>query len=173
MLGYLRDLQRRFRLAVLLVHHARKAAGKARAGQALRGSSELHAWGDSNLYLRRKGEALRLSIEHRAAPEASDLTVQLRHQGQALALHLLEEVPDLPGPTPPAPSILDRVEQTLARAARPLTRHELRGACRLRMSSLGEALATLASQGRLLRSGNAYQLVDGNPQGRVPVTRSL
>jgi hypothetical protein len=25
-----------------------------RAGQALRGSSEFHAWGDSNLYLRRE-----------------------------------------------------------------------------------------------------------------------
>ena len=48
-LGFLRDLQRRFETAVLLVHHARKS-GATRPGQALRGSSELHAWGDSNLY---------------------------------------------------------------------------------------------------------------------------
>jgi hypothetical protein len=34
---------------VLVVHHARKSAGRMRAGQALRGSSEFHAWGDSNL----------------------------------------------------------------------------------------------------------------------------
>ena len=27
-----------------------------RAGQALRGSSEFHAWGDSNLYLRRDAD---------------------------------------------------------------------------------------------------------------------
>ena len=33
--------------------HAKKGAGHVRAGQALRGSSEFHAWGDSNLYLRR------------------------------------------------------------------------------------------------------------------------
>ncbi len=44
MLAYLRELQRSFEAAVLLVHHARKA-GHARAGQALRGSSEIHAWG--------------------------------------------------------------------------------------------------------------------------------
>ena len=52
LLAYLRDLQRRHGLAVILVHHARKGAGNMRAGQALRGSSEFHAWGDSNLYLR-------------------------------------------------------------------------------------------------------------------------
>jgi RecA-family ATPase len=44
-LAYLRDLERHFHTAVLLVHHAR--AAHVRAGQALRGSSELHAWGDS------------------------------------------------------------------------------------------------------------------------------
>src|SRR5215813_8969665 len=32
----------------LVVHHAKKGAGNIRAGQALRGSSEFHAWGDSN-----------------------------------------------------------------------------------------------------------------------------
>ena len=54
-LAFLRDLQRRFSTAVVLVHHARKS-GATRPGQALRGSSELHAWGDSNLYLRRRGQ---------------------------------------------------------------------------------------------------------------------
>lgn len=43
LLAFLRDLQRRHAVAVLLVHHARKGAGRARAGQALRGSSEFHA----------------------------------------------------------------------------------------------------------------------------------
>ena len=45
----------------------RNGAAHARAGQALRGSSEFHAWGDSNLYLRRVGEQLTLTVEHRAA----------------------------------------------------------------------------------------------------------
>jgi hypothetical protein len=51
LLAFLRELQRRHAVAVILVHHARKGAGAIRAGQALRGSSEFHAWGDSNLYL--------------------------------------------------------------------------------------------------------------------------
>jgi hypothetical protein len=41
-----------------------EGAGNARAGQALRGSSEFHAWGDSNLYLRRDGDDLMLTVEH-------------------------------------------------------------------------------------------------------------
>lgn len=33
-------------VAVMLVHHARKDSQSSRPGQALRGSSELHGWGD-------------------------------------------------------------------------------------------------------------------------------
>jgi RecA-family ATPase len=45
LLSYLRELQRRFQVAVVLVHHARKDSNGSRPGQALRGSSELHGWG--------------------------------------------------------------------------------------------------------------------------------
>ncbi len=61
-LGFLRDIQRRFQAAVLLVHHARKS-GATRPGQALRRSSELHAWGDSNLYLRRRDRQIFMIVE--------------------------------------------------------------------------------------------------------------
>ena len=44
LLAFLRELQRRHAVAVAVVHHARKGAGAIRAGQALRGSSEFHAW---------------------------------------------------------------------------------------------------------------------------------
>ena len=69
LLAYFRSLQRQLDLSVLLVHHTRKnAAGGAAAGQGLRGSGDIHAFGDSNLYLRRSREHLVLSSEHRAAP---------------------------------------------------------------------------------------------------------
>jgi hypothetical protein len=68
LLSFLRELQRKYQVAVVVVHHARKDAGGTRPGQALRGSSELHGWGDSNLYLRRHKQSLTLTTEHRAAP---------------------------------------------------------------------------------------------------------
>lgn len=160
MLAYLRELERHFHTAVLLVHHARKGAAHTRAGQALRGSSELHAWGDSNLYLRRRGETLCLAIEHRAAPSRDGLVVELRAQGEALALHLVDG--GLRGErvlTPPAPALGERIEHALAEAATPLTRRALRRRCRIRASTLGPVLARLLAEGRVTRSPDGYHLV--------------
>lgn len=160
LLAYLRDLERHFHTAVLLVHHARKGAAHARAGQALRGSSELHAWGDSNLYLRRRGDILCLAIEHRAAPSRDGLVVELRAQGEALALHVVDGDP--PGErvsTPPSLALRERIEQALAEAATPLTRRALRRVCRLRASTLGQVLARLLAEGRVTRSSDGYHLV--------------
>ena len=50
LLGFLRELQRTYELAVVLVHHASKRQ-RAQPGQGLRGSSDLHAFGDSNACL--------------------------------------------------------------------------------------------------------------------------
>jgi hypothetical protein len=159
-LAYLRDLERHFHTAVLLVHHARKGAAHARAGQALRGSSELHAWGDSNLYLRRRGDTLCLAIEHRAAPSRDGLVVELRAQGDALALHVVDG--GLNGEhvlPPPSLALRERIEHALAEAATPLTRRALRRVCRIRASTLGPGLARLLADGRVTRSPDGYHLV--------------
>lgn len=159
LLGYLRQLQRRFHTAVLLVHHARKGAGGARAGQALRGSSEMHAWGDSLLYLRRgRGHLLRLSVEHRAAASIDDLSVELKVQGDALALQLVEDEASVQLTDPPTPSASARVERVLAQAAAPLSMRQVRHACRMRMSSVGQALDTLVAQGRVVKDPTGFRL---------------
>jgi hypothetical protein len=155
LLAYLRELQRRFALAVVLVHHARKGAGAVRGGQALRGSSELHAWGDSNLYLRRLDDRLLLSIEHRAAPSTSGLSLALRGTDGAVALQLVDTTAT-PQAAPPSP--IARLEDVLLHSDRPLTLTELRQACRMRTASLCQALATLTAQGRLHKSAAGYQL---------------
>jgi len=155
LLAYLRDLQRRFALAVVLVHHARKGGQALRAGQALRGSSEFHAWGDSNLYVRRIDDRLLLSIEHRAAPSQTDLPLALRTAGDALALALLDAAP-APPRLPRSP--LDRIEDVLAHIDRPLTLTELRQACRIRTAHVCQALAQLTAQGRVRKTAAGYQL---------------
>jgi hypothetical protein len=156
LLAFLRDLQRRFHLSVVLVHHARKGAGKERAGQALRGSSEFHAWGDSNLYLRRREEQLILSTEHRAAPPQSSIPLELRAEGEALALAISN--------APPAPiaaqqpRLADQIQAALKGAAGPLALSDLRRACRVRTSTLCDALAELTAAGRIQKADRGYQL---------------
>src|SRR6202041_1917769 len=87
LLAFLRELQRRHAVAVAVVHHAKKGAGTIRAGQALRGSSEFHAWGDSNLYLRRdSNDRIVLTVEHRAAAAMPGITLELIQRANALAL---------------------------------------------------------------------------------------
>jgi hypothetical protein len=158
LLAYLRELQRRHDVAVLVVHHAKKGGGGVRAGQALRGSSEFHAWGDSNLYLRRDGDDLSLSVEHRAAPSMTPITIELAQRGTTLAL----EVVDRRDPATPPPSSLDeRITATLAGADAALPFAELRACCRVRATTLYERLAVLADTGRVVKTEDGYRLADG------------
>jgi RecA-family ATPase len=160
LLDYLRGLQRRYQTAVVLVHHARKGAAHLRAGQALRGSSELHAWGDSNLYLRRTGvgDSLTLTIEHRAAASSEGLALHLSANGDGLALHV-EEPLTIDPPDAPAPSALDRIEALLAEATVPLSLKSLRSAAKMRAATVSDALAALVTQGRARRSDKGYLLI--------------
>jgi hypothetical protein len=155
LLAHLRELQRLHALSVLVVHHAKKCAGSLRAGQALRGSSEFHAWGDSNLYQRRSSHALTLTIEHRAAPSPPSVALELQARGEALALHLSQALPD---PAPTQSSLDERITAALHDAHRPLTINELRTACRARNATLYERLAALTHAGMLVRTDHGYQL---------------
>ena len=154
-LAYLRSLQRHHHTAVALVHHARKGAAHERGGQALRGSSELHAWGDSNLYLRRHGQSLLLNIEHRAAPSTDRLQLALKDNPPALALELVEQAPTA---APNQPSSRQRIEQILAAAKAPVTQRQLRNAARMRASHVADILAQMIESGRVSRSNEGYQL---------------
>lgn len=160
LLDFLRGLQRRYQCAVVLVHHARKGASHLRAGQALRGSSELHAWGDSNLYLRRTGDGgeLSLAIEHRAAASSEGLTLRLVASGDALALHADEPVVATAPPEAP-PAVIDRVEAALAASPAPLPLKAVRAAVRLRAATVSDALTALVTQGRASRTDAGYAIV--------------
>lgn len=157
LLAFLRELQRSFQTAVLLVHHARKGAGKTRAGQALRGSSELHAWGDSNLYMRRNTDGLQLTIEHRAAAAGAPRPLKLIVQADSVALELVE----LTASDPPSRVQLDpeqRVINVMAHAQSSLSMRHLRQACQIRTSTLSATLARLVEQRLLIKDSEGYRL---------------
>jgi hypothetical protein len=165
LLGYLRALQRQLDVAVLIVHHARKnGAAGAQAGLSLRGSGDFHAWGDSNLYVRRQKDALLLTVEHRAADAPDPLRLRLVAGDDGAGPHLAVLAVDTAPPDGDSARDLDRVIlDKLTRAVAPLTRTELRAELRVRNERLGEALARLAAQGLLVRDGDRWAVPVPNP----------
>jgi AAA domain len=153
-LGYLRALQRDLDVAVLVVHHARKNGG-AQAGQSLRGSGDLHAWGDSNLYLRRTQGSLALTIEHRAAQAPDPLSLRLVADIECGGAHLalVDARDEL---VPNSNSLETMIVSALADAHEPLGRTALRDTLRVRNERLGDALALLASRGSIVRIGDRW-----------------
>jgi hypothetical protein len=161
LLAYFRSLQRQLELSVLLVHHTRKnAAGGVTAGQGLRGSSDIHAFGDSNLYLRRTREHLVLSSEHRAAPASPPVYLELvATDAGATHLEVIGEFQD--GSTKLAVggkrrSLGEQVLDLLARGE-PLTRAKLRDSLAVKNERLGEVLESLERTGRLCRTPGGWQ----------------
>jgi hypothetical protein len=156
LLAYFRSLQRQLDLSVVLVHHTRKnAAGGVAAGQGLRGSSDLHAFGDSNLYLRRSRERLVLSSEHRAAPASPSVYLELvATDVEAAHLEIVAELAGEKGRT--------LQEQVLAQLAQGTvqTRAKLRDTLAVKNERLGEALESLEQAGQIRRTPTGWQCID-------------
>jgi hypothetical protein len=152
LLAELRRLQRHYRLAIVLVHHLRKQGGVD--GQALRGSSDLHAWGDSHLFLRRRDRQLVLRAEHRSAPAPEPCRLALESEPDP-HLQVLESEQVAPEPTA---ELAERILAALAAAGRPLGREALRQELRTRNATLGDALVRLRAEGRIERRGDGFGL---------------
>jgi hypothetical protein len=151
LLAYLRALQREHDLAIVVTHHARKnGPAGAQAGLGLRGSGDLHAWGDSNLYLRRARDSLVLTIEHRAAAAPEPLSLSLVADNLGAHLQILDHA----APVPPANDLEAKLLTALAAA--PLSRAALRAALRMRNERLGLLLTRLADSGRIVRRGDHW-----------------
>ena len=145
-LGFLRAIQRRCATAVLLVHHARKG-GASRPGQALRGSSELHAWGDSNLYLRRRERRIFMTVEHRAAPGLERIDLELADHGNGPALRARDPADATVAIDPPG--VEQRIVDALRQSREPLSKARIRTLVRARNERVGAAIEALAQNGTL------------------------
>jgi hypothetical protein len=153
LLAFIRSLQRQLDLSVILVHHTRKnAPGGAAAGQGLRGSSDLHAFGDSNLYLQRTKDRLLLSSEHRAAPASPPVYLQLVTTSTETAHLQVVAAPDDQQP-------VQLPQQVLALLAdgRVHTRTKLREQLGVKNERLGQTLESLEREGQLRRTPTGWQ----------------
>ena len=145
----LRSLARDTGTSLLLVHHARKAPAGS-AGAALRGSSDLWAFGDTNLYLRKvvQPDILELRIEQRACVNPPPLRLALSATDATACFQILpDEVTD--------PNLANDVLQALTGAHAPVAAARLRQQLGVRNQSLADALRRLAEQGRIRRDGRS------------------
>ena len=92
-----------------------------------------------------------MTIEHRAAPSAGPLELCLRPGPQgALALVDVDAADHQPAPRTPRPS--ERVLEVLGAAGEAMTRRAIRDACRMRSTSVGDALAELVADGAVIET---------------------
>jgi hypothetical protein len=146
----LRALSRDSQTAILLVHHARKAAPSSWPGTGLRGSSDLAAFGDSNLYFKRLAPngLLELRVEHRAAASPDPLRFKLviEDDGRTARFHTVDNNPQ------EEPSAL-RILALLRNATEPLSSTTVRDKLGVRNQTVLRTLRALNDQGRVQRSG--------------------
>ncbi len=152
-LSYFRELQRSFDTAVILAHHTSKKA-RVQPGQSLRGSSDLHAFGDSNAYLFKKGEGIVLVLEHRAAKACAPLTLQLVCDEHETHLSVCED--DLSSGEDHTSSLDQRVVEALRSSGGSLSRTDLRSRLRVNNQRLGDALLALEAQKRIRRNADGW-----------------
>lgn len=179
LLGELRAIQRTYELALVLVHHVAKRA-YAQPGQALRGSSDLWAFGDTNLYLKRHGATIELTVEHRSAPAPAPLKLELRSRADGSATHLAlcDDVARSEDRGGDAPALEELVLAELRRTSGPATRVTLRDRLRVKNQRLGEALLALERRGEVERSPRGWSALaavgqraddDLPPQPNLPI----
>jgi len=156
-LGFLRELQRTFDMAVVLVHHAGKKYHR-QPGQALRGSSDLYAFGDSYAYLAKNKDKLTLAIEHRSAPSPEPFNLKLvaKKQNDDTHLQILSYTP--PDDEKFAVSIEKSILKLLSSTTTPFFQKEIRNHLKINNQRLGRALKGLESKGKITRTQEGWKL---------------
>ena len=163
LLGHLRELNRTFDLAVLLVHHTAKKE-RAHPGQSLRGSGDIYAWLDAGLYLTKRKDGILLTVEHRSAKAPEPLSLSLVTESGGTARLIVSEL----GPGEErevagdlAAATIDEIE----RAAEPVTRSALRARLGVRNERIGRILKALERKGSIERTNGGWSL---RPADRRP-----
>ena len=154
LLGFIRGLQRKHNTAIIITHHATKR-GSRRPGQALRGSSDIHAFGDSNLYLSRRGDEIDLAMEHRSAasPDAVRLVLAVNPQPHLAPVKKNED------DTSKKITLEKRIIELLSESKSiNLSRATIRQTLKANNQRIGNTLAELEASGKIVCSQSGYTL---------------
>lgn len=154
LLAPLRIMQRVHKCAVMIVHHMAKATELARrAGQRLRGSSALHGWIDSALYLTHKDGAIKVETEHRAAPAIDPFAFRVeseeRMDGPALWLQVQHADGEPETKSERESAIENQVIAAVGASSEPMTGRDIRKVVKCRQEAIVEAIKRLVTAGVL------------------------
>lgn len=159
LLAALREIQRQCGCAVLVVHHARKRSGNIRTGQALRGTSEFHAWADSSLFMRRTGGEFRLTSEHRSLPSDMNCSLKLSCDSEYPVLVIVKTAEPMKNePVKQKISGRERVVAALESLDESVGIRELRARCRIRTETLCRILNELETSGQAEKSKKGWKI---------------
>lgn len=169
----LRWIQRTCKVCILVVHHNRKNVRRGdRPGVGLRGSTDIHAWGDVNWYLRDKGKSeLSLAIEHRAAAAPDPIRLRLVGDDEHLRFDVLGDHDPGGECEPAADTVVERVTEALRGASDGLGFGELRVQLGIGAPAVSMALKALEVSGAAMKRGRLWVLrtVPGAAPGATPV----
>jgi RecA-family ATPase len=162
-LGFLRQINRSYEVAIAVVHHARKKVGRNRHGQNLRGSSEFHAWGDCNLYLNRnpndKATEVRLTVEHRSAAGQEEQKLLLTSSPDEQSPSLCYDDSASDDPQQQAHPH-DRILEVLRSKPEGCTITDLRNLAHMRHDLCKASLKELLVANRIALDANAYKILN-------------
>lgn len=168
----IRGLARTTGSSILIVHHARKASS-SNVGAAFRGSSDLSAFGDVNLYLRRlqQDDILELKIEHRAAAPPLPIRIQLLADEKTESARfsvVCQNDPD--SDVAKGANIIDsKIIQMLTIAQQELSATALRDKIGVRNQTISQAIQRLNLAGQIARSPRGWRLAVSNQAEAIPI----
>jgi hypothetical protein len=164
-LGQLRRIQRQYQVAIVLTHHlSKQSEHKPVSGDRMRGSGDLHAWGDANIYAWRSSldeNIVIVKVEHRNAARRQPFTVrrvveELPDGGTTAHLEYVGEAePGVP-PTKKPDALRSRVLTKLAEGALGTT--ELREALGVNAGALSDMFKTLEGEGLIKKNLRKWHL---------------
>lgn len=153
-LSFIRMLEKKYQTSIALTHHANKRGG-SRPGQGLRGSSDLHAFGDSNLYISRKDDVLTIHVEHRSASAPDPFHLKLQ---DTPSLHLSPtEKPKKDGKK--ERNLKDEVLASLSLET-PIAQKTLREVLKIKNQTLSAILATFIEEKKVARTPRGLLLLE-------------
>jgi hypothetical protein len=181
--GYLRQLCRRYGLAIVVTHHlAKSRTGVAsQPGHAMRGSGDVHAAYDHGAMLTRQEDgSVLLTLEHRSAASPDPVAYRLRAEpGGATRFEFFEPTESTSPPAPLQQSVSRVAEphrdlerellEFLSAAGKPVSQVTLRRALGVRNAKLTELLHSLAGRGVLTSLGRmgGWVLRESGAQGDI------